>query len=958
MSASNKFVGRNTEIARAVSLAIATAFVGFSAGANAQNASAAVDTETPAGAESIEEVVVTGFRASLNAALTDKRESAEAIDSIRAEDVSKFPDSNLAESMQRIPGVSITRDAGEGRNLSVRGLGAQFTRVRINGMEAMSTTGGTDSSGGTNRNRQFDFNVFASELFSNLTARKTASADVDEGSLGATVDLQTARPFDFKQFTMVAGVKGAYNDLQGDVDPRATFLISNTFGDGHFGVLFSAAYAQRSLIEEGAGTVRFDNGVSSTTSGAFNAASAANLPSGMTLAQLNGAFHPRLPRYGRLTHDQDRLGLTGSMQWQPNDANLINLDLLYSDFKAKRDENWLEGFSFSRTGSQGGKPQTIVRDVAIDDNNTMVYGLFDDVDIRSESRHDELETIFYSATVSGKHELNDQWSVDELFGYSRSDFNNPIQTTITLDRSNSDGYSFDYRNNSRLPDFNYNFDVTNVANWGFQNYGGGYSSEIRLRPNGVDNTFQVAKVNLNWAATDDWKFKFGVDYKQYNFVSWEQRRPTETSIPALPAGTTLADLTQQITGFGDGLSIGANTPKSWLIPNLNAFADTFDIYCNCGIYTVGGPNVTTARGNNRSVEEKDTGAYLQADFKMDWGIPVRGNIGVRYVKTDMTSQGYSTTAQPVESGNNYDDVLPSLNTVFEFTPDLLMRFGAAKVMTRPALGSVTPGISNINLTGVLSVSSGNPTLEPIRATTYDLGLEWYFEEGALLSGAVFYKDIDSFVQTLVESMPFKNSGLPLSLLAGNPALTGDEIFAFTHPVNTKGGPLKGFEINYQQPFRFLPGKWSNMGMLLNYTWVDSKIDYVTSTTGATPPVQNDLVNLSPNAWNATLYYEADGFSIRTSAAYRDRYLTAVPATSAPQNINNPAIPYQDAEGTNETLFVDLSASYNINDNFTVSFEALNLTDEANDQFIDTTANREVVYTHTGRQFFLGARYKF
>jgi len=201
----------------------------------------------------------------------------------------------------------------------------------------------------------------------------------------------------------------------------------------------------------------------------------------------------------------------------------------------------------------------------------------------------------------------------------------------------------------------------------------------------------------------------------------------------------------------------------------------------------------------------------------------------------------------------------------------------------------------------------------------------------------------------VENKPFVDSGLPLTLLAGT-TLTGNEVFAFTQPVNTEGGPLKGFEVNYQQPFKFLPGKWSNMGMLLNYTWVDSKVDYVTSSTGATPPVENDLVNLSRKAWNATLYYEADGFSIRTSAAFRDRYLTAVPASNAPT--------LQDAEGTNETLFVDLSASYAFNDHLTVSLEALNLTDEFNDQFIDTDSNRVVVYTHTGRQLFVGARYKF
>jgi iron complex outermembrane recepter protein len=323
---------------------------------------------------------------------------------------------------------------------------------------------------------------------------------------------------------------------------------------------------------------------------------------------------------------------------------------------------------------------------------------------------------------------------------------------------------------------------------------------------------------------------------------------------------------------------------------------------------------------------------------------------VRYVETEQTSQGYlpAATITLLTAVHEYSDVLPSLNLVGELSDDLLLRFGAAKVMTRPALGQVTPG-GTISLVGNLGVNTGNPNLDPVRATTYDLGLEWYFSEGSLLSGAIFYKDIDTFVQTLVENMPFNQSGLPLSLLAGT-TLTGNEVFAFTTPVNTEGGPLKGVEINYQQQFTFLPGFWSNFGTLLNYTYVDSTIDYVTSATGATPPVENDLVNLSKNAWNATIYYEANGFSARTSASYRDRYLTAVPAANAPT--------LQDAEGTNESLFVDFSASYAFNDHLTVSLEALNLTDEFNDQFIDTNADRLVVYTHTGRQLFLGARYKF
>ena len=277
------------------------AALGLFAGALALPAGAQEAPATTEAQEQVEEVVVTGFRASLNAALEDKRASAAAIDSIRAEDIAKFPDSNLAESVQRIPGVSIARDAGEGRNLSVRGLGPQFTRVRINGMEAQSTTGGTDSSGGSNRNRQFDFNVFASELFNSITARKTSSAEVEEGSLGATVDLRTARPFDYKTFTMVGALKGAYNDLAEDVDPRASFLISNTFDDERFGFLFSAAYSARKALEEGSSTVRWDQG---SSVGGFLPTST---PTGITIAQANATttFHPRIPRYGRLAHDQE-----------------------------------------------------------------------------------------------------------------------------------------------------------------------------------------------------------------------------------------------------------------------------------------------------------------------------------------------------------------------------------------------------------------------------------------------------------------------------------------------------------------------------------------------------------------------------------------------------------------------------------------------------------------------------
>ena len=242
-----KFDQASTSLRTAISLALTGAGLMLPVHmALAQNADAQESQE-------LEEVVVTGFRGSLNTALGQKREATAAIDSIVAEDIGKFPDSNLAESMQRIPGVTLSRtDGGEGRNISVRGLGPTFTRVRINGMEGASQTGSSDIYGAGNNGRSFDFNIFPTEIFSSLTVRKTSSADVEEGSLGATVDLRAPRPFDYVDenvFTFTG--RGVYNSVSEDVDPRVSMLASKKFFDDTFGVLISAAYQERFIREVG-----------------------------------------------------------------------------------------------------------------------------------------------------------------------------------------------------------------------------------------------------------------------------------------------------------------------------------------------------------------------------------------------------------------------------------------------------------------------------------------------------------------------------------------------------------------------------------------------------------------------------------------------------------------------------------------------------------------------------------
>jgi TonB-dependent receptor len=277
--------------------------------------------------------------------------------------------------------------------------------------------------------------------------------------------------------------------------------------------------------------------------------------------------------------------------------------------------------------------------------------------------------------------------------------------------------------------------------------------------------------------------------------------------------------------------------------------------------------------------------------------------------------------------------------------DVLIRFGAAKVMTRPGLGSLTPG-GTVSVSGNnRTVNSGNPMLEPTRATTYDFAVEWYFAPESILSLALFRKEINSFVANDTVTQPFTGNalGLPDSVAVAacgaTPGCSPGADWVFNQPVNTDGGDLDGFELSYQQPLTFLPGILSNLGVLANYTYVDSQIQYPNGTT-------NTLTNLSKVAYNGTLYYEDDRFSARVSGTYRDGYLTQVPGR------NGNAI-----EGVVDTFNVDASASYQVTDQLMLTLEGINLTDEVPTQYVGIH-NLVSVHHHTGRQVFAGFRYSF
>jgi iron complex outermembrane receptor protein len=544
-----------------------------------------------------------------------------------------------------------------------------------------------------------------------------------------------------------------------------------------------------------------------------------------------------------------------------------------------------------------------------------------------------------------------------------------VQTTTTLDAINVNGYSIDFRGNDRLPSIVYPFDVTHlnpltiigvpVVASGAQpsTIPNTTSSEIRIRPQGSENSNDVATIGAAWEALPgQLTMKGGLDYKKYDFTTYEFRRVNQNdTIFAPPNGVPLSSLVTTLSGFGHGLNIPSSVPTSWVIPDLNAIASAYNIYCNClqsgpaggpGDFTLSSITNGNARGNNRGVTEKDTGAYAQADFSGKVGnYPVRGNFGVRYVQTKEAATGYQALngGTQVTVDNNYDDWLPALNAAMNVTDDFIVRFAAAKVMARPQLANLTPG-GSISTTGNLAISVGNPLLKPFRAKTVDASFEWYFNKSSLLSAGLFYKNIDTYIQSLVASVPYNQTGLPLSLLPAN--FTGTEVFAVTTPVNTDGGNLSGIELNYQQPFSFLPGMWRNFGTLLNYTYVKSRINYLVSPT-SNATINDDLLNLSPKSWNATLYYDDRVFSARVSAAYRQSFVTRVPG----QNNN-------DVEGKNSTLNVDFSLSYRINKHLEVMLEGVNMTNEVNDQFISRARNSPVVYNVTGREILAGIRYAY
>jgi iron complex outermembrane receptor protein len=884
---------------------------------------------------------------------TLKRRTPSPIDILTEDEIARSGALSLGDALRELPGASAVSDGGETRQIAVRGVASRFTRVRINGMETLATFGGANVGGGTNRGRAFDYNVFAADLFKQIRLQKTASADVDEGSLGSTVDIRTRSPFDLPDRSLRLYAEQTYNDRADRFAPRGSIVVSK-LADDRLGLLVSAAYSRRNAVDAGSTAGNWQSG--DAVYPGFGATTG-----GASLAEVNAALHARIPRLELMTATQSRLGLTGALDWRPTDRTRVSLDLLYATLRAKRNEFLLESFTFRTAGAcgPGAAPScglnaaTAIDPVLVNQRPglpVLIAGTFDGVDVKSEARYDELDTIFRQATLSATHQFGGGVEATALVGFSRSDFSNPVQRTLHFDQYGVNGFAYDFRDPKR-PFVGFGDAALDDATaWSL--------AEIRDDPNWVDNSFKTAGFDLT-GAVRGLEWQAGALHKDYRTEGITLSRSNGTIANlngAIPAALSAISISDYVRTVGAGAPFGvASAPGGWLAPDVVRGFDLLGAACarsRCDAFRLGPEPVA---GVNYAIGERDDAAYVQLSRPRRTGRAIWGDIGLRLARTSQDSSGPEVqndgTLRTIQVRRAYSDLLPSANLVWEPRYDLTVRFGAAKVMTRPDLRSLRPGYT-VSTTSLKVVSAGAPDLRPTRATNFDLALEWLTSWGGAASLAAYHKSIDSTVQqTITRPTPFSANpyGLPDSvavLACGgvqscDPALP---IWQFSRPTNSGRGQLNGLELAVFTPLGPVGSALAPWRLQGSVAYTRSKVRYHLQDGGFT--WVEDAMGGPRVAANLSIAYQGRRFDARAGVNHRGRYITAIPSTTG-----------GDAEGVARITTLDASARYKLSNRITLTADAVNLTNAVDRQFIDRSEIPN--YQHRiGRDFRVGARFRY
>jgi iron complex outermembrane recepter protein len=892
--------------------------------------------QQPNPVEEVDEVVVTGIRSSLRDSLTVKRDSIQVVDAISAEDVGDFPDKNIGEAIQRVPGVQINRQDGEGRGVSIRGADPSLIRVELNGVTALSLTVG----GG----RDVDFRDLPVEFLSRVEVVKTPTAEMTEGGIG-TVRVFTRKPLDQPEGYLAGSAQGVYSDLADEYDPKLALIGSKAFLDGTLGVLLSTQYEQRHIYSNNARTTGWLRRAPTATGPGATPGRGTDVNADGTLDWI-----PEIPRYIIDRRETTRTAFNGVVQWKPNENFEIYLDSTYSRGREKVSSMLMQ------LGGAAGlidyANSTVGADNTVSHIELTSSAAFP-IDLAYRNINGSLEREQYNA-ILGSSWTHGKWTFDGRVSYARGEVQN--------DEKNSTATIFgvprviiDYTGSEGAPNFSFpGIDTTDGA---LVN-----NLAAVFNPRNNDQQEEGAQFNVEFRPEMSWltSIKAGVEQRELTADSLLYSRTlqiTSRTPPPVSSGATTTVPVSQATiagivnansgvnrvpffdtgdlGFGGGIKYWNDNGDATYDATIAASGLAMDPYG--GVNT--NPDTAGTFQNlldTWSVEEKTLAGYLQASFEFDNAfVPVTALVGVRYFDTNTVSSGFTrfkVTGQPavfpeaVREGG-YNDWLPSINVRFDFSDKLVGRLTAGDVMARPNPAQLAFRRSldaAVNRTG----SQGNPDLLPYQARQYDLGLEYYFSDVSYVSLGYFRNDISRFIvnQTFQEDV----------------AQDGGPFFTITRPVNgTDKVTVDGFEVGGQFAFDFLPGAWKNFGVVANATFSnDEGFKGTNLLTGETLP----FPGVSELSYNASVYYETERFSVRTAYNWREGWLI------------NPSGRGLLPEFNEDYGTLDASVSWNANEHFTAFLDVVNLLDEQ--KIENNNPFRRIGNETFGKRYFLGVRAKF
>ncbi|MGH6613687.1 TonB-dependent receptor [Sphingomonas sp.] len=908
------------------------------------------------------DIVVTGIRASLDSARGIKRDSSGIVDAISSTDIGKLPDTNLAESLQRITGVSIDRSGGEGAFITVRGFGPEFNTVLVNGRQIATPTDPSQASG-----RAFSFDTLASELVSGVEVFKSSTARYQSGGVGSTVNIKTARPFDFSGFRLAATADVNYDGNAKKAGPDGSFLLSDTFADGRFGVLLSGSYQRRYtslkqaqtdgwLINPSVPAAQVNNGAG-TVSGSN--------PQGNIFIPQN--FDSKVTR-----EDRERIGGTLVLQFRPTDDITITADALYTKFTNKTDAR---SYGHWFTASNLTNVKTDANGTAID--LTQASGIA--TDFHNKKFDKVTNTREFGLNVDWKINPDLSLSLDGTYSLAKENPNGGKEAYLALlgyltgsDRYRSDGSILPWTTET-LPTFaspaspcgSATTDSGTPASGGVVGANQPMCQHVMLlRGYGVRDRVGQLRADLAYKGSETEGLArlnlggyFSTDRKETSLYSndggtgcttcgYNLAAPSNVPITVFNAGN----------GFLSGISGANRLPTQWLTFSGPALFDAITAQQRAS-----NPNFTFAPPlvNDTIVKERVLGGYLESEFRGTLASrPFSVVAGVRVENTstninglataytalvklanDQTQYGSESSGTTRTTGSNsYTDILPSMAFKWLATDKLTVRFAASQTITRPTLEQLSPVTTLVTLRpGNFAASRGNPNLKPFKSNNLDLSLEYYYGRTNYISLGAYLKNVSNFiVLNQTTGTVASASGAPLN----DPANGTPAQFIITAPVNGQDATVTGLEAAWQQSIGD-----SGFGFQVNGTLVRSnrKLNPRDLTN------KFALTGLS-NSANAVVFYDKHGIQARVAYNWRDKFLQYL----APPPLNGAGQAVTQVRAYSQ---LDASLAVNVTQQIAVFAEGVNLTNSTTLKYAYYT-NQFLNAEDSGRRFKVGVRLNF